>query len=100
MYQSWGPGVSLLQRTARTSYVLVLLGFASVSGAAFQGALAESAASPQPSAAPAPYTNAAPGNPVPTNPAEPQIDKAKIAQRLNHELGFDLDSTTTRWQHA
>jgi potassium-dependent mechanosensitive channel len=37
---------------------------------------------------------------VPASPAEPQIDKAKIAQRLNHELGFDLDSTTARWQHA
>ncbi len=37
---------------------------------------------------------------MPASPAEPQIDKAKIAQRLNHELGFDLDSTSARWQHA
>jgi potassium efflux system protein len=92
--------VSLLQRIVRTLYVLLLLGFVSVFGAAFHGALAESAASPQSSAAPASHANAAPANPVPASTAEPQVDKAKIAQRLNHELGFDLDSTTARWQHA
>jgi small-conductance mechanosensitive channel len=94
--QSWGPDVSLLQPIARTARVVLVVGLASVAGAAFRGAFAESPAS----APPAPQASTAPGNPLPAVPAEPQIDKAKIAQRLNHELGFDLDSTTTRWQHA
>ena len=90
--------MSLLQRIARTAYVFLLLELAIVAGAAGHGALAQSAASPHTPAPPP--ANAAPGNPAPTSPAEPQIDKAKIAERLNRDLGFDLESTTTRWPHA
>src|SRR6516162_9026339 len=92
--------MNLFQRIARTLNVLLLVGFATVSVPAFQCALAQSTASPQPSAPPAPHANAASNNQAPTNPAEPQIDKAKIAQRLNHEIGFDLEATTAGWQHT
>ena len=33
-------------------------------------------------------------------PADPHIDKSQIAQRLNRELDFNLETTTGGWQHA
>jgi hypothetical protein len=90
--------VSLLQRIARTFCVLLVLGLASGSGAPLQCAYAQTAGPTQPSAQPAAPPNAAPNSQA--APADPHIDKAQIAQRLNRELDFTLETTTTGWQHA
>ena len=90
--------MSLLQRIARTFCVLLVLGLASGSGAALQYAYAQTAGPTQPSAQPAAPANAAPNSQA--APADPHIDKAQIAQRLNRELDFNLETTTAGWQHA
>ena len=90
--------MSLLQRIARTFCVLLVLGLASGSGAPLQCAYAQTAGPTQPSAQPAAPPNAAPNSQA--APADPHIDKAQIAQRLNRELDFNLETTTTGWQHA
>jgi len=90
--------VSLLQRIARTFCVLLVLGLASGSGAPLQCAYAQTAGPTQPSAQPAAPPNAAPNSQA--APADPHIDKAQIAQRLNRELDFNLETTTTGWQHV
>ena len=90
--------MSLSQRIARTFCVLLVLGLASGSGAALQCAYAQTAGPTQLSAQPAAPPNAAPNSQA--APADPHIDKAQIAQRLNRELDFNLETTTTGWQHA
>ena len=90
--------VELLRRIARTLNVLLVLGIAAACSAGIQYAQAQTAGPTQPSAQPAPPANAAPGSQA--APAEPHIDKAQITQRLNRELGFNLETTTVGWQHA
>jgi potassium-dependent mechanosensitive channel len=90
--------VNLSRRIARTLTVLLVLGL--VSGAALDCARAQTAAAPQSSAQPAPPANAAPAGQAVPNAADPQIDKAQIAQRLNRESDFNLETTTGEWQHA
>ena len=101
--QSGGPGVSLLQRIARTLNVFLVLGVAIASSAALQCAYAQAASSTQSSAQssaqPAPSANAAPSSQAAPN-ADPPIDKSQIAQRLNRELDFNLENNTAAWQHA
>ena len=92
--------MNLLQRIARTLNVLLVLGLATASSAAMQCAYAQTAASTQPSAQPAAPANAAPSSQAAPNTADPHIDKAQIAQRLNRELDFNLEATTGGWQHA
>ena len=93
-----GPGVSLLGRIARTLNVFFVLGLAAACSAGFQYAHAQAAGSTQPSAQPAPPANAAPSSQ--TAPADPHIDKTQITQRLDRELGFNLEAATGGWQHA
>jgi hypothetical protein len=81
--------VSLLQRIVRTLNLLLVPGLATASGAAFQCAYAQTVASTQPAAA-----NAAPNSQAKPNTADPKIDKSQIAQRLNRELDFNLETTT------
>jgi potassium-dependent mechanosensitive channel len=92
--------VRLLQRIARTLNVLLALGIATVSGATIESAYAQTAAPTQSSAEPPAPANAAPGSQAAANAADPHIDKSQIAQRLNRELDFNLDTTTGDWQHA
>jgi potassium-dependent mechanosensitive channel len=92
--------VNLLQRIARTLHVLLTLGIASVSGAAIDCAYPQTASPTQSSAPSAAAANAAPGNQAEATAADPHIDKAQIAQRLNRELDFNLETTTGEWQHA
>src|SRR5262249_10154622 len=61
-------------------------------------AYAQTAGPTQPSAQPAAPAKAAPNSQ--TAPADPQIDKSQIAQRLNRELDFNLEATTGGWQQA
>ena len=99
MDQSGGGVVNLLQRITRTLNVLLVLGLGTASSAAMQCAYAQGAAATQPSAQPAPPTNA-PSSQAAPNTADPHIDKAQIAQRLNRELDFNLEAATGGWQRA
>ena len=90
--------MNLLRRIARTLNVLLVLGIAAACGAGFQYAYAQTAGPTPPSAQPAAPANAAPSSQA--APADPHIDKSQIAQRLNRELDFNLETTTGGWQHA
>jgi potassium efflux system protein len=90
--------VKLLQRIARTLGVLLVLGLASGFGAALQCAYAQTAGPTQPSAQPPAAANTAPSSQA--APADLHIDKSQIAQRLNRELDFNLETTTGGWQQA
>ena len=90
--------MDLLRRIARTLNVLLVLGIAAACGAGFQYACAQTAGPTPPSAQPAAPANAAPSSQA--APADPHIDKSQIAQRLNRELDFNLETTTGGWQHA
>ena len=88
----------MLQRITRTLNVLLVLGLGTASTPRFNAPM-PSAAATQPSAQPAapqtpPSSQAAP------NTADPHIDKAQIAQRLNRELDFNLEAATGGWQRA
>ena len=90
--------MELLRRIARTLNVLLVLGLAAACSAGFQYAYAQTAGPTQPSAQPTAPANAAPSSQA--APADPHIDKSQIAQRLNRELDFNLETTTGGWQHA
>jgi potassium efflux system protein len=90
--------VKLLHRIARTLGVLLVLGLASGFGAALQCAYAQTAGPTQPSAQPPAPANTAPSSQA--APADLHIDKSQIAQRLNRELDFNLETTTGGWQQA
>jgi potassium-dependent mechanosensitive channel len=91
--------VKLLQRITRTLNVLLVLGLVTGSIAASQWAYAQTAGSTQPSAQPAAPANAAAPSQAAPN-ADPHIDKSQIAQRVNRELDFNLETATGGWQHA
>jgi hypothetical protein len=82
--------VKLLQRIARMLTVLLALGLVTGSIAPSQWAYAQTAGSAQPAA---PANAAPPGQAAPN--ADPHIDKAQIAQRLNRELDFNLEIITS-----
>ena len=90
--------MELLRRIARTLNVLLVLGIAAACSAGIQYAQAQTAGPTPPSAQPAAPANAAPSSQA--APADPHIDKSQIAQRLNRELDFNLETTTGGWQHA
>jgi pyruvate/2-oxoglutarate dehydrogenase complex dihydrolipoamide acyltransferase (E2) component len=92
--------VRLLQRIARSLNVLLVLAFATAFSAAIQTASAQPAASTQSPAQPAAPTNAAPTSQAARNTTEPHINKTQIAQQLNRELDFNLETTTGGRQHA
>ena len=87
-----------LLRRIRSLNVLLALGIAATCGAGFQYACAQAAGPTPPSAQPAAPANAAPSSQA--APADPHIDKSQIAQRLNRELDFNLETTTGGSQHV
>jgi potassium-dependent mechanosensitive channel len=94
-----GGGMRLSRVVVRT-HVLLVLGLALVSSAASPRASAQTADSSQSPASAASHATTAASDQASAKPPEPHVDTAKIAQRLNRELGFDLEATTSGWQHA
>jgi potassium-dependent mechanosensitive channel len=90
--------MKLSQHGVRILHVLLMLGLAIASAAASTRVHAQATDAARP---PAPQANkAAAGSEAPAKTSEPQVDTARIAQRLNRELGFELEATTSGWQRA
>jgi potassium-dependent mechanosensitive channel len=88
----------LSQSIVRTSHLILVLGLAIAACAISPRAYAQTADATQ-SPAPASAASHA-SDQAAAKPSEPHVDTAKIAQRLNRELGFDLEATTGGWQRA
>jgi small-conductance mechanosensitive channel len=84
---------------ARTLRVLVLAAMVASALGAANGAHAQQTASPPSPVGVAPHA-AATADKAAVQRSDPQIDTAKIVERLRQELGIDLEATTTAWQHA
>jgi len=92
---------ALLRRIARTCILLMAAVILAIGLAGSWCAFAQS-----PKAAPAAEKPAASGTPAAENltraaeAANPAINTKDIVNRLNQELGIDLQATITGWQHA
>jgi potassium efflux system protein len=89
--------VSQFQRIARTLNVVVVAGFAVAALAACPYARGEPAGSTPPSVVPTPQPKSAP-HPATVQGADSRINTAEIVERVNKELGINLEATTASWQ--
>ncbi len=90
--------MSQFRRVAQTLTLLVASGIVAASLAAGERAFAATASPSASSETHLPRAQSATDNKVSVPPVDSRINTAEIVKRVNQELGFDLNATTTGWQ--
>ena len=93
-YRGGQPMIDRFRDFARALLTVLLLGVTGAAAQTSQSLTSSPGAAPQGASAPSIQAGA-----VPAGPTGPQINIAEITTRANHDVGVNIKTTITGWQH-
>ena len=93
-YRGGQPMIDRFRDFARALLTVLLLGVTGAAAQTSQSLTSSPGAAPQGASAPSIQAGA-----VPAGPTGPQINIAEITTRANHDVGVNIETTITGWQH-